>query len=49
MIKQFIEELQEVLELLDQIWEIYPELDREELERDLLLAICEAMIVKQLT
>ena len=44
MIKQFISELEMALTMIDRVMEADPELDREELERDVLLAICEAMI-----
>ena len=44
MIKQFISELERALTMIDRVMEADPELDREELERDVLLAICEAMI-----
>ena len=44
MIKQFISELERALTMIDRVMEADPELDREELERDFLLAICDAMI-----
>jgi len=41
MIKQFISELEQTLDLIDGIMEIDPGLDREELELEVLRELCE--------